>query len=147
MKAHKPGPARPKAVVVIAGFLFFAAAIALVTGTSLLFPNPGWNRMWSLNPAAYAAFVSLGALAGFLLLTLAVIAGAAGAGMLLRRRWAWWLAVALFAVNGLGDAISIFSAHDVARGVAGFLVACAFVFWLTRPPVRDYFRGGGSRRS
>jgi hypothetical protein len=92
--------------------------------------------MWEMNRPAYIAFEKLGRLSGAILLTLAAMASIAGAGLLRGRGWAWWMAVALFAINGLGDLINLILSHDLLRGGTGVLIAGAFLFFLTRPGVR-----------
>jgi hypothetical protein len=123
-------------VPVISVFLFLAAVVALITGISLLFPAPIWNGIWEMNRPAYIAFEKLGRLSGAILLTLAAMAGSAGAGLLRGRKWAWWIAIALFAINGLGDLINLILTHDLLRGGTGVLIAGVFLFLLTRPGVR-----------
>jgi len=130
---------RPATVTVVAVFLFLAAAVAVVTGFSLLFPSPFWNRLWDLNRPAYEVFVKLGTVSGTLLAALGVAAGIAGAGLLRGRRWAWWFAVALFSINGLGDLVTLLFTRDLIRGALGVLIAGAFLFCLTRPRVRRQF--------
>ncbi len=130
---------RPATVTVVAVFLFLAAAVAVVTGFSLLFPSPFWNRLWDLNRPAYEAFVKLKTVSGALLAALGVGSGFAGAGLLRRRRSAWWFAVVLFTINGLGDLVALFFTRDLIRGASGVLIAGAFLFCLTRPQVRRQF--------
>src|SRR5512146_2662872 len=52
-------PERPKAVVVVAAFLFFATVLAFFVGGSLLFPNPLMYRLWALNRPGETLFVSV----------------------------------------------------------------------------------------
>ncbi len=131
---------RPIAVTVAAAFLFLATVISSVTAESLLFPSPWWNWLWDLNRAAYVSFARLGPAAGFLLLAVGAVAAAAGTGLIRRRRWAWWIAISLFTINGLGDAFTLFVKQDLAKGVSGMLIAGAFLFWLSRPAAMRYFR-------
>ncbi len=55
------------------------------------------------------------------------------------RRWAWWFAVAVFAVNGCGDVVSYFVLRELWRSAAGVAVAGAALYYLIRPDVRRYF--------
>src|SRR5271170_1370196 len=126
---------RPRAVLAIAATLSLATVVATVTGLSLLFPGPVWERMWALNRPAYVAFARFGMLSGATLLGLAAVAGATAMGLLRRRRWAWLAAISLFAVNGLGDVITLVSTHDLARSGSGVLVATMFLYLLMRPEV------------
>ncbi|MGD0735730.1 MAG: hypothetical protein ABR976_11310 [Terracidiphilus sp.] len=136
--AEKPATNLPQSttLVVVAAFLLLAAVIALVTGISLLFPNPVWNSLWNLNRPAYIAFEKFGRLSGVLLLAVCAGACAAGVGLLRRRRWAWLIAVTLFAMNGLGDLASLFLMHDLVKGFSGLLVAGVFLYLLTRPGLK-----------
>jgi hypothetical protein len=80
---------RPKTVPIVAAFLFAAAGIAVVVGTSLLFPNPLLDWLWKLNPAGAPAFHAFGRLPGLLLLALGVATFTAAQGLLRRKAWAW----------------------------------------------------------
>jgi len=79
---------RPRAVPIVAAFLFAAAAIAAVVGASLLFPNALLDRLWELNKPAAAGFRALGRIAGVLLLLLGGATLAAAFGLLQRKMWA-----------------------------------------------------------
>jgi len=126
-------------IAVVAGFLFLATAAATVTGVSLLFPSPIWDGLWNLNPRAREGFLRFGVVAGPLLLALGGVTCAAGIGFLRRRKWAWIVALALFAVNGAGDLVTLVWAHDLVRGGSGILIAGGFLFLLTRPGIRGSF--------
>ena len=130
---------RPRTATVVAIFLFCAAAMALIIGVSLLFPGPLWDRMWDLNRPGHLAFERAGKLAGVPLLALGIVTGIAGRGLIMRRKWAWWTAVALFAVNGLGDVATLVLTRDLLRAGMGASIAGTFLFCLTRPKVKAYF--------
>jgi len=132
---------RPRTVPIVAAFLFAATGIAAVVGTSLLFPNKLLDQLWELNRPAAAVFHAMGWISGVLLLALGIGTASAATGLLHRRTWAWWFAVALFAVNGSGDAVSLFLTGDWLRDASGVAVAAAFLLALLRPPVRQYFKG------
>jgi hypothetical protein len=139
--APKVHLAIPVAVRTIAAVLFLACAISFLTGTSLLFPQVGWHRLWELNRPAYA-FLSRGDLepiAGMLLLALGMVTAIAAWGLLRGRRWAWWIAVSVFAVNGLGDLVTLAVRGDVVRGGSGMVIASLFLFLLMRSRTRRYF--------
>jgi hypothetical protein len=130
---------RPISVAIVSGFLFFATAIAAVVGVSLLFPNPLLDRLWELNPEGAALFHSIGRISGLFLLALGGGTLAAGFGLLRRRRWAWWFAAALFAINAAGDVVSYFMVHDALRTAAGVIVSSLFLVVLLRRNARHYF--------
>ena len=131
---------RPRVLLIVAGFLFAATVIALTVGVSVLYPNPLMDRLWRLNPDGAVAFHSLGRFSGLFLLALGVGTFLSAHGLLRGQRWAWWFAVVLFAVNALGDLASFLAIHDALRSVSGIVISSIFLFFLTRLPVRRYFR-------
>jgi len=128
---------RPIAIPIVAAFLFAATAMAAVVGVTLLFP--GWllGGLARLNPRGMAAFEALGRASGVLLLAIGAAAAAAAVGLLRGKRWAWWLAVGLFAVNAGGDVVGALVTRDWLRAVAGVAVSSAFLYVLSRRRVRD----------
>jgi hypothetical protein len=58
----------PATVRTIAVVLFLATAVSFLTGSSLLFPEVAWHRLWELNRPAYAFLSQSGPVAGALLL-------------------------------------------------------------------------------
>ncbi|HET9839619.1 MAG TPA: hypothetical protein VFR84_15425 [Candidatus Angelobacter sp.] len=130
---------RPVPVAIIAAFLFLATAIAALVGIALLFPGTRLDFLWQLNKPGAALFHSIGRIAGLFLLALGFGTLAAGFGLLRGREWAWWFAVALFAVNSAGDAVSYFVTHDSVRAAAGVFVSLIFLYLLSRGAVRSYF--------
>jgi hypothetical protein len=125
--------------VIVAGFLLVAAAMAVVVGTSLVFPSRVLERLWELNPAAAPAFHAHGRIFGCLLLALGLATFTAARGLLHGKRWAWWFAVLLFAVNGMGDVAGFFVTGDALRSISGVVIATVFLCALTRASVRQYF--------
>ena len=132
---------RPKTVPIVAGFLFFATAIAAVVGISLLFPNRLLDRLWELNKPGAALFHAMGRVSGVLLLALGAGTFAAGLGLLKRQLWAWWFAVMLFAVDACGDVVSFFTTGDALRSATGVAVSFVFLYCLGQSSVRQYFQG------
>jgi hypothetical protein len=130
---------RPRTVAVVAAFLFLATVVAMVTGISLLFPAPFWKPLWDLNRPAYLAFEKFGISAGAFLLIIGIAACAISIGLLRRRRWAWWSAMALFAVNGVGDLAALLVQRDLVKGGSGVVIAACFLISLTRPHVKRFF--------
>ncbi len=120
-------------------FLVFATLMAGFIGTLLFFPGRLLDWVWQLNPEGRAAFQSMGRLAWLLLFLVGTIAGGAAIGIRRRRKWGWWLAILLFSVNGLGDAISLFVTRRIFQGASGVLVAGLFLAYLLRSDVRRQF--------
>ena len=129
---------RPKAVSVIAGFLFAAMAIAALVGVSSLFPNPLMDRLWELNKPGAELFRAMGKTAGVLLLALGVGTFSAARGLLAGKLWAWRFAVVLFTVDACGDAVSYFITHDALRSVVGVTVSGIFLIVLMQRRVREW---------
>jgi hypothetical protein len=131
---------RPKTIVIVAIFLFAAGVVALVVGTSLLFPNRLLDRLWELNKPGAALFRWLGWVSDVFLFGLGAGAWAAAVGLLRRKRWAWWFAVTLFALDGAGDVISSIVTGDLVRGGCGAVISCAFLWAFTRRDVTRFFQ-------
>ncbi len=139
-KKEQEAVRRPIALAIVAAFLWVATGIAVIVGISLLFPGTPLDRMWVLNRPAYAAFQSMGRLSGIFLLLLGSVTAAGARGLLQRRRWAWWLVIGIFVVNGIGDLVGLFVTRDVIRSGSGALVAAAFLSCLMTHEVRRYFQ-------
>ncbi len=130
---------RPTAVTVVAIILSLAAAIAFITGFTLLVPDTLLSRIWALNPRAYAAFARGGRASGMLLLVVGLAAAATARGWLRGRRWAWLLSFVILGMNGLGDVIDGLVTGDWLRAGPGVLVAALLVAVLLRSEVRIFF--------
>jgi hypothetical protein len=131
---------RPTVVSVVAAFLLVATVMGAVLGTSLLFPGTFLDRLWELNKPAYAAFQVLGKASGVLLVVVGAATAAAAAGLLQGSRWGWQLAIAIFAMNGLGDAVSLFLTRDLFKSGSGVLIAALFLTGLFRRNVKVFFQ-------
>jgi hypothetical protein len=138
-------PDRPKSVVVVAAFLFFATVAAIFVGASLLFPNRLMYRLWELNSPGETVFVSIGGPASLFLIALGITTCAAGLGLLRGKRWAWWFAVLLFAVDAFGDIVSFFVTRELLRTVVGVAVSGVFATLLLQGRVRRFFFSKGAR--
>jgi hypothetical protein len=134
---------RPTTVTVVAAFLSMATVIAVATGTTLLIPGTRLDILWQLNRKAYSDFSTLGRTPGVLLLMVGCVTAAASAGLLRGRKWAWWVAIGIFVINGLGDLAALFVARDWIKGGSGVLIAAGFLFVLIRKKVRVFFARHG----
>ena len=115
--------------------------MALLAGTTLVFPGTILDRAWRLNPVAYAQLAPLGAPVGIAFLLLAVVLAVAATGWWRRRRWGWVLAVVIISIQVLGDFMNLLRG-DVLRGAVGVVIAGALLFYMTRPRVRAAFATG-----
>lgn len=113
--------------------------MAAFAGTTLLWPGSRLDRAWVLNPDAYGTLRALGRLIGIPFLALSAALLISGVGWFKRRAWGWRLAVAIIAIQLLGDGVNAFEGH-FARGATGLAIAGALLFYLFRPNVRTAFR-------
>lgn len=130
---------KPIPIWIVAGFAWFAAFISLLVGIVLLFPGAELDRIWQLNQPAHAAFQSMGKWVGAAFLVLAIPAGIIAVGLSRGRRWAWWAAVVMFVVNGVGDVGSLIVMRDYVRAGSGVVVDGIFLVVLLSRSVRGYF--------
>jgi hypothetical protein len=138
------GEKRPKAVLVVVAFLLFATGMAAAVGTALLFPGSRWEWLWNLNRAAYEQFQVIGRSAGVFLYAVGLATAAAATGLLRGRKWSWWMALAVFAVNCLGDIVSLFVTGEWVKSAVGVVVSGSFVAALISGSVRDYVSAANS---
>jgi hypothetical protein len=129
----------PSGMTAMAIFLFFGAATASLAGTGLVWRGTALDRMWELNPRAYAELAPLGRVVGIPFVLLGVTLAVAGAGWLKRRRWGWWLTVAIVATQVLGNLVNIFLRHFVEGGI-GAMIAGSLLFYLLRSKVKTVFK-------
>ena len=112
--------------------------MASLAGTTLVWPGTFLDRIWVLNPTAYTQLAPLRRFVGPAFLLLAVALGAAAVGWFLRRLWGWRLAVAIIAIQLLGDLMNVLRG-DFVRGPIGFLIAGALLIYLLRRDVKGMF--------
>ena len=104
----------------------------------MLLPGSVLDAMWRIKPEEHQQLLRAGNLAAIGFIGLAAIMGVTSLGAFRRRRWAWRLALIVFAVNGVGDAVRIAFGAPV-EGAVGVAVVASILLWLTRPHVRDLF--------
>jgi len=121
-------------------FLFFGATMAALAGTTLAWRGTILDRMWTLNPKAYAQLAPLGRGVGILFLVLSMALLTAGIGWFRRRVWGWRLAVGIIAIQAAGDLVNALRGETV-KGATGMVIAGALLVYLLRPAVRTAFDG------
>lgn len=125
-------------VLLMAIFFAVATLILFSVGTALMEPGSPFEAIWLLYPARRSLLLPYRTWLGPGFLILAFVMASASIGCFRHRRWGWWLAVAIFSVNGLGDAAQILIGHVLEGGI-GVCVAAAIVYFLARPKVRETF--------
>jgi hypothetical protein len=131
------GPKSPTGIFAVGVFLFFGALTASLAGVTLVRRGTKLDRIWELNPTAYAQLAPFRSRAGVLFLLLGGSLALAGVGWFKRRAWGWRLAVAIISIQVLGDVITV-STGDLAKGSVGFAIASILLIYLLRPKVRRF---------
>jgi hypothetical protein len=131
---------RPKGVTFVAVIVFIAAVLAFIVGISTIIPGTPLDFIWTLRNSFPVGFRSTttGMIFGLFILVLGLILVSSGYGLLKGKKWAWLTVLIIFIINGIGDAISIAYGGGI-NGISGILIASAFLFYLTRPHVKEFF--------
>lgn len=131
-------PPPPLGIRCLILFFSFGTLMCLLTSFLLLFPGSALEPMWRLNPQAHAAFQSFKPWSILLMFGVGAACASTAIGLAMRARWGWWLAIAVLAVNLLGDGINAFVRHDF-RTLIGLPIGGALIIYLTSKRVRDFF--------
>jgi hypothetical protein len=131
---------RPKGVLIVAIIVFIAALLALIVGITIFIPGTPLDMIWTLKNSFPTGFrsSSTGMIFGYSILIIGLILISAVWGLLKGMKWAWWVVLIVFLVNGIGDFISVIFGGGV-NGISGVLIVSAFIIYLTRPNVKKYF--------
>jgi hypothetical protein len=136
------GPrASARTPVVLGLFFAFATVACALAGLSLLTTGGSLDAIWRWKPMEHAQLLALGPVVGVGFLALALVMAAASHGSFKRQRWGWRLAIGIFAVNAVGDALRI-PAGAVWEGAVGVAATSVILWWLTRGRVRRLFVRG-----
>ena len=114
--------------------------MAGLAALTLSFRGTPLDRIWALNPAAYARLAPIAPVAGALFFLLSAALACAAVGWFRRRLWGWMLTVIIIASQVLGNLINCLRG-DFLRGALGLLIAGALLLYLLRPEVRAGFHG------
>ena len=120
-------------------FLFFGAFMAFFAGTTLVWQGTFLDRIWELNPRAYAQLRPLGKMVGIPFLFLSYALAQAGRGWVKRQIWGWHLAVFIISVQAAGDLFNAIRGHFF-EGLIGVAIASVLLLYLLRPSVRAVFK-------
>lgn len=121
-----------RAITILLGVFFtIATCILVIAGITLLWSGTPLDAIWHLRPERHTELMVWRDIAGPGFLALAVPMVMAGIGCFLRRPWARWLAIAIFAANGLGDAVQLVIGHWL-EGAIGVTVAGLLIVALWR---------------
>ena len=112
--------------------IFFAAGafICLVTMLALAFPGSFLGSIWQLKPEARVQFLDIGPGASIALMTVVGVAcGSAAIGLARNAEWGRRLAIAVLAVNLIGDSLNALLRHD-PRTLIGLPIAGLMIWYL-----------------
>ena len=131
---------RPRlGLVLLSAFFALGAMIALLTAIALWAPGSVLEPMWRLNPQAHVAFQAMGPSAILLMVGVTGACALSAVGLWMRARWGQRLAVALLAVNLIGDATNALVRGDL-RTLIGLPIAAALIAYLLSPGVQGQLR-------
>ena len=113
----------------------------------LLFPQSPLEPMWRLNPQAREELSQMGLWAVALMAVVSAACAMSATGLLKLSLWGYRLALAILAVNLLGDLANAILRSDL-RTLIGLPIGGALIAYLLRPRVRGLFTakvGAGER--
>lgn len=129
---------RPIGITALSIFFLFGAAASFVSAASLLFPGSFLEPMWRLNPRARQGLTGMGVWAIVLMCAVCVACASAAAGLWRGARWGYRLALALLAINLLGDIVNVVLGTE-PRAAVGIPVVVAILAFLMSRRVRRFF--------
>jgi len=115
--------------------IFFAAGalICLVTMLALAFPGSFLESIWQLKPEAHVKFLEIGRGASIALMAVVGVAcGSAAIGLARNAEWGRRLAIAILAVNLIGDSLNALLRHD-PKTLIGLPIGGLMIWYLSRP--------------
>jgi len=128
----------PRGFTAMGIFLIFGALMATLAGTTLVWPGTALDRIWSLNPRAYAELTPLGRVVGMAFILFGMTLAVTAVGWFKRCLWGWRLAVGIIAAQVLGDVVNVSRGRIVAGGI-GATIAGVMFFYLLGDAVRSAF--------
>lgn len=135
-----PAPAtRPTGVTILGVLAVVAGGLAVIAGFALMAVGAFAGAAGAATDTpALGLFGVLGALAGVALLLYAVFAFVVAYGLLTRRRWAWYAALVLAALQvlqGLGSLLGL----EIMSAALGLAIGGFIAWYLLSPPVQAWF--------
>jgi hypothetical protein len=129
---------RPVGVTALSIFFLLGSIICFIASLSLAFPNSFLEPMWRINPHGHRGLVTLGSWAMLLLSIVGVFCVAAAVGLWRGHRWGRRIAIALIAMNLVGDVINALLGTE-PRAVIGIPIALALLLYLISKRVTRFF--------
>ena len=120
---------RPHGITALSFFFLFGAVMSGLAAVMLLFPGSILEPLWRLNPRAHEGFAAMGWRAVILMAVVCVACGTTALGLRRRKRWGYWTALAILAINLAGDTANAAIAHDW-RSLLGLPIGAAMMMYL-----------------
>ena len=139
MATATPSRDRPFVITALVTLFVIGTLASLLSVLSLTFPGSFLEPIWRLNRHAYEQFIRLGSWAIVLMSVVCVACLCAAIGLYLRRRWGYWLAVAMLGANLVGDLLAVTTGQE-PRAIVGVPVALLVLIYLMRRRVRSLFQ-------
>jgi hypothetical protein len=126
-------PAR-RSIPTVLFTIFFAAGafICLITLLELVFPGSFLESIWQLKPEARGQFFEIGRGASIALMTATGVAcGLSAIGLAQNAQWGRRLAIAVLALNVIGDSLNALLRHD-PKTLIGLPIGGLMIWYLLR---------------
>jgi hypothetical protein len=124
------------------GLFAFGVLASGLAAISLLDPGGVLEPMWRINPRGHNGFARIGLLGPVLLAVVCMACAATAIGLVRVKGWGYWAAIAMLSFNLLADMFNVLSGTE-PRAVVGLPVVGALLWFLSRTPVRAYFKPRG----
>ena len=122
-------PNRPIGITALCLFFVFGAIMSGLAAMMLLIPGSVLEMLWRLNPRAREGLAAMGWWALLLMGVVCVACGTAALGLQHCKRWGYWMALTILAINLAADLSNAVIAHDW-RTLIGLPVGGAMVVYL-----------------
>ena len=132
------GKERPPGVIALVMLFAIGTVASFISAVSLSFPGSFLEPIWSLNPNARAGFTRIGSAAIVLMIAVCIACIFTTVGLWLARRWGYWLAVVMLAVNLCGDVVNVTSGTE-PRAIIGIPIAAGILAYLLRKRTKRHF--------
>lgn len=130
---------RPTGVTVLAVLSVIAGVLSVFAGLALMALGAFFGAAGAAGDSAGLGIVAaLGALAGVALLLYAVFAFLVAYGLFSRKRWAWYAALVLAALQILQGVASLVGL-EIVSAVLGLAIGGFIAWYLLSPPVQAWF--------
>ena len=130
--------ARPFGVIALIVLFAIGTCASFLSAVSLLVPGSLLEPIWHLNPNARAGFSRIGSWAIVLMIAVCIACIFTAVGLWRGRRWGYWLAVVMLAINLGGSVVNVVTGTE-PKAVIGIPIVGAILAYLLRKRTRYHF--------